>query len=61
MAYELGWRPEHELEDGLRLTWQTSRLEGASPPEANPCDLKSSVDPTGRERSTYVPPPVLIA
>ena len=31
------------------------------PPEAHPCDLKSSVDPSGRVRSTYVPPPVLIA
>jgi nucleoside-diphosphate-sugar epimerase len=19
---ELGWRPEHELEDGLRVTWE---------------------------------------
>jgi aryl-alcohol dehydrogenase-like predicted oxidoreductase len=31
------------------------------PAEAHPCDLKSSVDPSGRVRSTYVPPPVLIA
>jgi aryl-alcohol dehydrogenase-like predicted oxidoreductase len=31
------------------------------PPEAHPCDLKSSVDPSGRVRSGYVPPPVLIA
>src|SRR5687768_2015167 len=31
------------------------------PPEAHPCDLKSSTDPSGRVRSTYVPPPVLIA
>jgi len=29
--------------------------------EANPCDLKSSVDPSGKVRSGYVPPPVLIA
>ena len=28
---------------------------------AHPCDLKSSVDPSGRVRSNYVPPPVLIA
>ncbi|HEY7089236.1 MAG TPA: aldo/keto reductase [Tepidisphaeraceae bacterium] len=29
--------------------------------EAHPCDLKSSVDPSGRVRSSYIPPPVLIA
>ena len=28
---------------------------------AHPCDLKSSIDPSGRVRSSYVPPPVLIA
>ena len=30
-------------------------------PDAHPCDLKSSIDPSGRVRSGYVPPPVLIA
>jgi aryl-alcohol dehydrogenase-like predicted oxidoreductase len=30
-------------------------------PEAHPCDLKSSTDPSGAVRSGYVPPPVLIA
>ena len=29
--------------------------------EAHPCDLKSSTDISGRVRSGYVPPPVLIA
>jgi aryl-alcohol dehydrogenase-like predicted oxidoreductase len=29
--------------------------------EAHPCDLKSSVDPSGRVKSQYLPPPVLIA
>jgi aryl-alcohol dehydrogenase-like predicted oxidoreductase len=29
--------------------------------EAHPCDLKSSVDPSGKVRSSYIPPPVLIA
>ncbi len=29
--------------------------------EAHPCDLKSSTDVSGRVRSSYVPPPVLIA
>ena len=29
--------------------------------EANPCDLKRSIDPSGKVRSGYVPPPVLIA
>ena len=31
------------------------------PAEAHPCDLKSSVDPSGKVRSSYVPPPVMIA
>jgi hypothetical protein len=30
-------------------------------PDAHPCDLKSSADPTGKVRSGYIPPPVLIA
>jgi len=30
-------------------------------PEAHPCDLKSSTDPSGRVRSSYVPSPVLMA
>jgi hypothetical protein len=29
--------------------------------EAHPCDIKSSTDPSGRVRSGYVPPSVLIA
>jgi len=30
-------------------------------PEAHACDLKSSTDPSGKVRSGYVPPPVMIA
>lgn len=30
-------------------------------PDAHPCDLKSSSEPSGAVRSGYVPPPVLIA
>jgi hypothetical protein len=30
-------------------------------PDAHPCDIKSSVDPSGRVRSHYSPSPVLIA
>jgi aryl-alcohol dehydrogenase-like predicted oxidoreductase len=30
-------------------------------PDAHPCDIKSSIDPSGRIRSDYVPPPVLMA
>ena len=29
--------------------------------EAHPCDIKSSIDPSGRVRSGYVPSPVLVA
>jgi len=30
-------------------------------PDAHPCDFKSSTDPSGKVRSGYIPPPVLIA
>jgi aryl-alcohol dehydrogenase-like predicted oxidoreductase len=30
-------------------------------PDAHPCDLKSSVEPSGAVRSGYVPPPVFVA
>jgi len=30
-------------------------------PEAHPCDLKSSTAPDGKVRSSYIPPPILIA
>jgi aryl-alcohol dehydrogenase-like predicted oxidoreductase len=30
-------------------------------PDAHPCDIKSSIDPSGRVRSQYVPSPVLMA
>jgi aryl-alcohol dehydrogenase-like predicted oxidoreductase len=30
-------------------------------PDAHPCDIKSSVDPSGRVRSGYVPPPIYVA
>ena len=30
-------------------------------PDAHPCDLKSSTDPSGKVRSGYIPPPVLMA
>ncbi len=29
--------------------------------EANPCNLKSSVDPSGAVKSKYIPPPVFVA
>ena len=29
--------------------------------EAHPCDLKSSTDPSGKVRSSYIPPPVYVA
>ena len=30
-------------------------------PDAHPCDIKSSVDPSGRVRSGYVAPPIYVA
>ena len=44
----------NELHDNYVRDWNLG-------PEAHPCDLKSSTDPSGTVRSTYVPPPVLIA
>jgi aryl-alcohol dehydrogenase-like predicted oxidoreductase len=44
----------HEIHQNYSRDWDL----GA---EAHPCDLKSSADPSGRVRSGYVPPPVLIA
>lgn len=37
------------------------RSDFGLPPEAHPCDLKSSVEASGTVRSGYVPPPVLLA
>ena len=46
-------------------SWRRSREDYARDwdlgPDAHPCDLKSSIDPSGQVRSGYVPPPVLIA
>jgi aryl-alcohol dehydrogenase-like predicted oxidoreductase len=47
--------------DELNELAQGYRSDFDLPPEAHPCDLKSSVDPSGRVRSGYVPPPVMIA
>ncbi len=44
----------NELAEGYRTDF-------GLPPEAHPCDLKSSSNPAGHVRSTYVPPPVLMA
>ena len=47
--------------DELRQLDEGYRTDFGLPPEAHPCDLKSSVDPKGHVQSGYVPPPVLIA
>ena len=44
----------HELAEDYARDWSLGD-------EAHPCDLKSSSSPTGSVRSSYVPPPVLIA
>lgn len=46
-----------ELEE-LHTEYQRDWGLGA---DAHPCNIKSSIDPTGQMRSGYVPPPVLIA
>jgi aryl-alcohol dehydrogenase-like predicted oxidoreductase len=47
--------------DELRELDELYQSDFGLPPEAHPCDLKSSTDSSGRVKSTYVPPPVLIA
>ena len=47
--------------DELRELDELYQSDFALPPESHACDLKSSTDPSGRVRSAYVPPPVLIA
>jgi aryl-alcohol dehydrogenase-like predicted oxidoreductase len=47
--------------DELRQLDEGYRNDFGLPPDAHPCDLKSSVDPKGHVQSSYVPPPVLIA
>jgi len=48
---------QQELND-LAMNYATDWNLGA---DAHPCDIKSSVDPSGKQRSTYVAPPVLVA
>ena len=63
---------EHEIREAARRAQaepdargaaraQPELRQGLACAEAHPCDLKSSTDPSGRVRSGYVPPPVLIA
>src|SRR5947207_3271843 len=59
-ACEAVGKPRLTLEEMVELAEDYARNWGLGD-EANPCDLKSSVDPSGKVRSGYVPPPVLIA
>jgi aryl-alcohol dehydrogenase-like predicted oxidoreductase len=52
--------PDLTSQEMLELAQNYSSDFGLGDP-AHPCDLKSSIDPSGRVRSSYVPPPVLIA
>jgi aryl-alcohol dehydrogenase-like predicted oxidoreductase len=47
--------------DELNELRELYRRDFGLPGEAHACDLKSSTDPSGKVRSTYVPPPVMIA
>jgi aryl-alcohol dehydrogenase-like predicted oxidoreductase len=51
---DLSARELNEIAENYSRDWDLG-------PEAHPCDLKSSVTPTGAIRSGYVPSPVLIA
>jgi aryl-alcohol dehydrogenase-like predicted oxidoreductase len=45
----------------LRQIWEDYQKDWDLGPDAHPCDIKSSITPTGTIRSGYVPSPVLIA
>jgi len=47
--------------DELGLIARMYREDFGLPPEAHPCDLKSSVSSSGVVRSEYVPPPTVLA
>lgn len=53
-------KPEISREDLLELSRQYA-ADWDLGPDAHPCDMKSSITPTGSIRSEYVPPPVLMA
>jgi aryl-alcohol dehydrogenase-like predicted oxidoreductase len=53
-------KPDLSLAELTQLSLDYANDFGLGP-EAHPCDLKSSVDVSGRVRSSYVPAPLLIA
>jgi aryl-alcohol dehydrogenase-like predicted oxidoreductase len=59
-ACEAVHKPELTREEMLQLSRDYANDFGLGP-EAHPCDLKSSIDPSGRVKSSYVPPPVFVA
>jgi hypothetical protein len=59
-AAEATGKPNLSLQEMRQLAEDYAR-DWDLGPDAHPCDLKSSVDPSGKVRSAYVPSPVLIA
>jgi aryl-alcohol dehydrogenase-like predicted oxidoreductase len=59
-AAESTGKPNLSLQEMTQLAEDYARDFGLGA-DAHPCDIKSSVDPSGRVRSGYVPSPVLIA
>jgi aryl-alcohol dehydrogenase-like predicted oxidoreductase len=59
-ACEAVHKPDLTREEMTQLVRDYANDFGLGP-EAHPCDLKSSIDPSGRVRSSYVPPPVFVA
>ena len=53
-------RPNLSMKELTEIAENYARDWGLGP-DAHPCDIKSSTDPSGRVRSGYVPSPVLIA
>jgi aryl-alcohol dehydrogenase-like predicted oxidoreductase len=59
-AAESTGKPNLSLKEMTQLAEDYARDFGLGQ-DAHPCDIKSSIDPSGRVRSGYVPSPVLIA
>lgn len=59
-AVEATTKPDLSMTEMEQLAMDYATDWGLGP-DAHPCDLKSSIEPAGKVRSSYVPPPVLIA
>jgi aryl-alcohol dehydrogenase-like predicted oxidoreductase len=59
-AAQVAEKPDLNMQALWQIAEDYARDWGLGP-AAHPCDLRSSTSPTGHVRSSYIPPPVLIA